>query len=138
VTQRYRVAIPSVAVFVAIAAIALGWPLFADLEAHRAGYISRVLKRGAGCGAKISASAQDRLQHYMQANVVSFTEGFADGAKQVEKTREAAGYANTCRLLVSRYASARYRGAAWLPCFGKTTSQWWAGSSSARTRCGVG
>ena len=108
VWRRYRAAIPAIAIVLAIA-IAAAWPFFSNFEAHRAGYISGVLKRGFGCGTKISASAQERLQHYMQANVVAFTAGSTAGATQVDKTREAVGSANMCRLLVERYARAAER-----------------------------
>jgi len=104
-TKRYRnrIAVPSFLVLVAIAGIALGWPFFSSFEAYRAGYISGVLRLGKSCGAKISPSAQERLQHYQQlGNVASFTAGFALGRKQLEQTRDT----NTCRLLVDRYARA--------------------------------
>jgi hypothetical protein len=104
---RRRIAVPSFVVLVAIAAIALGWPLFSNFEAHRAGYISGVLRWGKGCGAETSPSAQERLKHYQQqGNAASFTAGFALGRKQLEQTRDAAGYATTCRLFVDRYARA--------------------------------
>jgi len=101
---RYRAAIPAIIVVIAIV-IAAGWPFFSNFEAHRAGYISGVLKAGSlSCGTKISTSAQERLQYYMQADVVAFTAGSTAGATLVEKTRQAAGFTNLCRLLVERYA----------------------------------
>ena len=105
VTRRYRrrIAVPSFVVLVAFAAIALGWHLFANFEAHRAGYISGLLRWGKGCGVETSPSAQERLKYYQQqGNAASFTAGFAVGKKQLEKSRDA----GTCRLLVDPYARA--------------------------------
>jgi hypothetical protein len=106
-TKRYRNRI-AVASFVALVAIALGWPWFSNFEAHRAGYISAVLSWGKGCGAKISPSAQERLKHYQQqGDAASFKVGFALGRKQLlEQMRDAAGYADTCLLYVDHYARA--------------------------------
>jgi hypothetical protein len=108
-TRRYRrrIAVPSFVVLVAVAGVAFGWPLFSNFEAHRAGYISGVLRWAKGCGAETSPAAQERLQHYQQqGNAASFTAGFALGRKQLEQTRDAAGYATACRLLVAQYARA--------------------------------
>ena len=105
---RYRIAVPSFVALITIAAIGLGWPLFSNFEAHRAGYISGVLSWGKSCGAKISPSAQERLKYYQQqGNVTSFTAGFALGRKKLlEQMRDAAGYTNACRRFVDRYAGA--------------------------------
>ena len=104
---RSRVAVLSFVAVVIIAAVALCWPLFSNFEANRAGYISGVLSWGKGCGAKISTSAQERLKYYQQGNAASFTAGFALGRKQpLQQMRDAAGYANACRLFVGRYARA--------------------------------
>jgi hypothetical protein len=105
---RNRIAVLSFVALITIAAITLGWPLFSNFEAHRAGYISGVLSWGKSCGAKISPSARERLKYYQQqGNVTSFTPGFALGRKQLlEQMRDAAGYANTCRRFVDRYARA--------------------------------
>jgi hypothetical protein len=105
VTRRYRrrIAVPSFVVLVAIAGVALGRPLFSDFEAHRAGYISGVLRWAKGCGAETSPAAQERLKHYQQrGNAASFTAGFALGRKQLEQTRDA----TACRLLVAQYVHA--------------------------------
>ena len=105
---RSRIAVLSFVAVVIIAAVALCWPLFSNFEANRAGYISGVLSWGKGCGATISLSAQERLKYYQQqGNVTSFTAGFALGRKQLlEQMHDAAGYANTCRRFVDRYARA--------------------------------
>jgi hypothetical protein len=105
--SRRRIAVPSFIVLVAIAGVALGWSLFSNFEAHRAGYISGVLRWAKGCGVETSPAAQERLKHYQQqGNAASFTAGFALGRKQLEQTRDAAGYATACRLLVAQYARA--------------------------------
>jgi len=109
VTRRYRhrMAVASRVVLVAIAGVALGWPLFSNVEAHRAGYISGVLRSAKGCGAETSPAAQERLKHYQQrGNAASFTAGFALGRKQLEQARDAEGYATACRVLVAQYARA--------------------------------
>jgi hypothetical protein len=108
-SYRNRIAIPSSVIFVFIAAIAVGWPFFLNIEAHRAGYISGVLKSATVCGLRSSPLAQERLQNYMRANVTAFTAGFSAGTGQLEKTRKAAGYENACRLLVDRYVRAAER-----------------------------
>lgn len=103
VTRHYRrrIVVPSLVVLVAIAGVALGWSLFSNFEAHRAGYISGVLRWAKGCGVETSPAAQARLKHYQQqGNAASFTAGFALGRKQLEQTRDA------CRLLVAQYARA--------------------------------
>jgi hypothetical protein len=104
---RNRIAVLSFVAVVITAAFTLCGPLFSNFEANRAGYISAVLSWGQGCGVKISPSAQERLKYYQQGNAASFTAGFAIGRKQLlEQMRDAAGYANTCRLFVDRYACA--------------------------------
>jgi hypothetical protein len=107
VTKRYRnrIAVLSFVALIIIATAAVCWPLFSSFEANRAGYISGVLSWGKGCGAKISPPARERLKYFQQGDAASFTAGFALGRKQLlEQMRDAAGYANTCRLFVDRYA----------------------------------
>jgi hypothetical protein len=104
---RHRVVVPSLIVLVAITVIALGWHLFSNVEAHRAGYILGVLRSGNDCGARISSSAQERLSHYQQhGNVASFAAGLALGRKQLEQARNAADHASICRQFVDRYVQA--------------------------------